>query len=50
MIKPDMSFKYKKIIKGNLILMETERFGIVGEITGTTGHSLFYFLQMAQYI
>ena len=45
-----MSFKYKKSDQGNPILMEIDTFGIVGEITGTIGHSLFYLLQMAQFI
>ncbi len=46
----DMSFKYKISYQGNLVLMEIDTFGIVGEITGTIGHSLFYLLQMAQFI
>jgi hypothetical protein len=50
MIKPDMSFKYKNSDQGNPVLMELVTFGIVGEITGTIGHSLFYLLQMAQFI
>ena len=50
MIKPNMSFKYKKSDQENPVLMELDRFGIVGDITGTIGHSLFYLLQMAQFI
>jgi hypothetical protein len=42
-----MSFKYKKSDQGNSVLMEIDTFGIVREITGTIGHSLFYLLQMA---
>ena len=45
-----MSFKYKNSDQGNPVLMELVTFEIVGEITGTIGHSLFYLLQMAQFI
>ena len=45
-----MNFKYKKSDQGNPVLTEIDMFGIVGEITGTIGHSLFYLLQMAQFI